>query len=207
MKKEKGIVVYQTKSGAIEFREDLSAETIWATQSQIAQLFDIDQSVVSRHIKSIFDDEEVDRKSNMHEMHIANSDRPVVLHSLDVVLSVGYRAKNSSRAIQFRKWATKTLHSHIADGYTINKKRLAKNYTAFLKAVEQVRSLLPSGGAVGATDALELIKMFANTWFSLDAYDRESLPKTRVTKVDFVGFEITGRVWALSLLEPSLIRG
>ena len=76
MKKEKGIVVYQTKSGAIEFREDLSAETIWATQSQIAQLFDIDQSVVSRHIKSIFNEEEVDRKSNMHEMHIANSKLP-----------------------------------------------------------------------------------------------------------------------------------
>lgn len=197
MKKEKSIVIYQTKTGAIELKEDVSAETIWATQAQIAQLFEIDQSVVSRHIKNVFSEKEVDKKSNMQKMHIPNSDKPVILHSLDVILSVGYRA-NSARAIRFRKWATKTLHSHIVDGYTINKKRLAKNYSLFLKAVEQVRMLLPSGGMVGATDALELIKMFANTWFSLDAYDKENLPKTGVTKKEF---KLTAKELAEALLD------
>ncbi|MFA5948514.1 MAG: virulence protein RhuM/Fic/DOC family protein [Candidatus Gracilibacteria bacterium] len=184
MEKEKKVVIYQAKTGAIELKEDVAAETIWATQAQITQLFEIDQSVVSRHIKNVFKEKEVDKKSNMQKMHIPNSDKPIVLYSLDVILSVGYRA-NSARAIQFRKWATKTLHSHIVDGYTINKKRLAKNYDLFLKAVEQVKTLLPSGGTVGATDALELIKMFANTWFSLDAYDKENLPKIGTTKKEF----------------------
>ncbi len=76
-KSEKGtdVVVYQTQSGAIELRGDASRETIWATQAQIVSLFDVDQSVVSRHIGNVFKDGEVEKKSNMQKMHIANSDR------------------------------------------------------------------------------------------------------------------------------------
>ncbi len=86
-----GVVVYQTKSGALELRGDVKNETVWATQAQMVDLFQVDQSVVSRHIKNIFSDGEVDEKSNMQKMHIANSDKPVTLYSLDVILSVGYR--------------------------------------------------------------------------------------------------------------------
>jgi len=181
------IVVYQNKAGEIELKGDFVKETLWASQAQIADIFEVDRSVVTKHVRNILKDKELDEDSVCAKFaHTADDGKiyQVQYYNLDVILAVGYRA-NSSRAIQFRQWATKTLHSHIVDGYTINKKRLAKNYTAFLKAVEQVRSLLPSGGAVGATDALELIKMFANTWFSLDAYDRESLPKTGVTKKVF----------------------
>jgi hypothetical protein len=133
MKKE--VVIYQAKNGAIELRGDFSRETIWATQAQIVELFDVDQSVVSRHINNIFKDKEIDPKSNMQKMHIANSDKPVVFYSLDVILGVGYRT-NSVRAIVFRKWATEVLHRHIVEGYTINKNRVAKNYELFLKAVD-----------------------------------------------------------------------
>src|SRR3989344_9029265 len=108
---QKGVVIYQAKSGAIELRGDFVKETIWATQAQIIAIFDIDQSVVSRHIRNVFADGEVSEKSNMQKMHIANSDKPVVLYSLDVILAVGYRA-NSARAINFRRCATKTLREH-----------------------------------------------------------------------------------------------
>lgn len=191
MKKGSNIVIYQAKSGAIEFKQDISKETIWATQAQIVDLFDVDQSVVSRHVKNIFADGEVSKKSNMQKMHNANSDKPVILYSLDVILAVGYRA-NSGRAIQFRQWATKTLRSHIVDGYTINKTRIAKNYGVFLKAVEEVKKLLPSGGIIDAASAMELVKMFASTWISLDSYDREALPKDGVTKkkVEFTAEEL-----------------
>lgn len=74
----------------------------------------------------------------MQKMHNAFSDKPVILYSLDVILAVGY-CTNSSRAIQFRQWATKTLRSHIVHGYTINRKRIAKNYEIFLRAVEDVK--------------------------------------------------------------------
>jgi len=96
------ILIYQSKTGALELRGDFKRETIWATQEQIVRLFEIDQSVVSRHINNIFKDGEVDRESNMQKMHIANSDKPVAFYSLDLILAVGYRA-NSARAIEFRQ--------------------------------------------------------------------------------------------------------
>jgi len=170
------LVIYQGKSGAIEFRGDFKRETIWATQEQIVELFVVDQSVVSRHIKNIFADKEIDPKSNMQKMHIANSDKPVTFYSLDIILSVGYRT-NSGMAINFRRWATKTLKQHLLQGYTINKKRIGQNYEKFMQAVADVRALLPTGNNVKTEDILELIRAFAGTWFSLDAYDKDSLPR------------------------------
>ena len=179
--KTDGIVIYQAKSGAIELKGDYNKETIWATQSQIVQLFDIDQSIVSRHTNNIFTDGEVDQESNMQKMHIANSDKPVALYSLDVILAVGYRA-NSKVAIEFRQWATNTLRAHIIEGYTINRRRISKNYESFLTAVEQIKALLPSGENVDTKSVLELVKLFAGTWFSLDAYDKSHFPIVGVTK-------------------------
>jgi prophage maintenance system killer protein len=175
------IIIYQTKTGAIEFKGDFEKDTIWATQKQIAEVFEVERSVVTKHINNILKDSEVEEKSNVQKLHIANSDKPIGFYSLDIILSVGYRT-NSARAIDFRKWATKTLHQHITQGYTINKKQLAKNYEAFMQAVEGVKKMLPEGGQVGVDDALELIKMFASTWLSLEAYDEEQLPKTGVEK-------------------------
>ena len=101
-KNKNEIIIYQSREGAIELRGDFGNETIWATQAQIVDLFNVDQSVVSRHIKNIFRDGEIEEKSNMQKMHNANSDKPVASYSLDVVLSVGYRT-NSKVAIEFRK--------------------------------------------------------------------------------------------------------
>lgn len=171
------LIAYQTKKGAIGLRGDFRHETVWATQAQIVDMFDIDQSVVSRHIRGIFNDGEMKMKSNMQKMHIAGSDKPTTLYSLDVILAVGYRT-NSAKATSFRQWATKVLHQHITDGYTINKKRLANNYDTFLKAVEDVKRVLPAGGAMDAGSAVELVKMFAETWLSLSAYDKAELPKS-----------------------------
>ena len=165
------IVVYQAKSGAIELRGDISKETIWATQAQIVKLFGVDQSVVSRHIGNLFKDGEIEEKSNMQKMHIAHSDKPIVLYSLDVVLGVGYRA-NSKVAIEFRRWATKTLREHITKGYTINRKQIGKNYDVFMKAVTDIQALLPEHVVLDPKNILELIKEFASTWVSLDAYDK-----------------------------------
>lgn len=184
MKKEKKneqVLVYQTKFGALEIKADASSGSIWATQAQIVKLFEVDQSVVSRHIKNIFRDREIEEKSNMQKMHNANSDKPVIFYSLDVILSVGYRT-NSRVAISFRKWATKTLHSYITDGYAINKNRISKNYQQFLTAVDNLKHILPAGSVIDTENVLELVNMFASTWFSLDAYDKDNLVTKGVTK-------------------------
>ncbi len=172
--RSKAVVIYQAKSGAIELRGDFNKETIWATQAQITQLFAVDRTVVLRHIQNVLKQGEVSKKSNVQKMHIANSDKPVVIYSLDIILAVGYRT-NSQRAIEFRQWATKTLRSYIIDGYAINKKRIARNYEHFLGIVHDIQKLLPEGSAMTAVDATELVSLFADTWLSLDAYDKEML--------------------------------
>ncbi|MBP6948974.1 MAG: virulence protein RhuM/Fic/DOC family protein [Candidatus Pacebacteria bacterium] len=175
------LVIYQAKSGAIELKGDVGRETVWATQAEIVSIFGVDQSVVSRHIKNLFKDGEIEEKSNMQKMHNAISDKPVTLYSLDVILGVGYRT-NSKVAIEFRKWATKTLRNYIVDGFVVDKKRIVKNYAHFLSIVDDVKKLLPESSAVNQKDAVELISLFADTWLSLDAYDKELLPEGKLTK-------------------------
>ena len=189
---KKDVVIYQAKNGAIALRGDFSHETIWATQADIIRLFGIDQSVVSRHIGNIFKDGEVDPKSNMQKMHIANSDKPLTLYSLDAILSVGYRT-NSKIAIEFRQWATKTLREHITKGFTINKARVSDNYEAFMKSVADIQALLPEHVVLDPKSVLELIKEFASTWVSLDAYDKETLSSVGTTKksIKLTGLELT----------------
>ena len=92
-------------------------------QNQMIELFDRDQSVISRHIKNVFKEQEVDEKSNMHFLHIANSDKPVAYYSLDVIISVGYRVK-SKRSVEFRRWANSVLKQYILKGYAVNDNRI-----------------------------------------------------------------------------------
>lgn len=189
--KGKQIAIYQAKNGAIELREDIGKETLWASQAQIAQIFLVDRTVVTKHIRKIFQDKEISQKSNVQKMHIANSDKLVNYYSLDVILAIGYRT-NSARAIAFRQWATKTLRKHIVEGFTINKEQLSKNYDLFLKTVEDIKLLLPDTTDVQVKDVLELIKVYANTWLSLSAYDSSELPTVGSTKkkIDITAHEL-----------------
>jgi hypothetical protein len=194
-KTKRNLVIYQAKNGAIELRGDFGHENIWATQDQIKNIFEIDQSVISRHINNIFKSEEINKKSNMQKMHIANSDKPVTFYSLDVILSVGYRT-NSVKAIEFRKWANKILKEHLTKGYTINRKQVAKNYDEFMQAVSSIQNLLPEHVTLDPKLVLELVKEFASTWMNLDAYDKESLSVIGSSKkaVRLSGEELAGVV-------------
>jgi prophage maintenance system killer protein/prophage antirepressor-like protein len=179
-KKLPNTIIYQAPNGAIELKGDFSKETVWANQAQIAELFGVDQSVISRHIRNVLKDGEVDQKSNMQKMHIANSDKPVAFYSLDIILSVGYRT-NSKVAIDFRKWATQTIREYLVQGYTINKKLISKNYKLFQQALTDIQNI--SQNQLSSNDILELIKAFSQTWFSLDAYDKSELEsKTQTHK-------------------------
>lgn len=148
MKKE--IAIYQNKSGAIEFKGDFEKETLWASQEQIAGLFEVERSVITKHIRNIINDKELDKNSVCAKFAHTAADRKtyqVQYYNLDIILAAGYRT-NSSKAIQFRQWATKTLRQHILKGYTINKKQIAKNYNEFLKAVDGIKNLLPGGNQI-----------------------------------------------------------
>lgn len=203
MNTETKIIIYQTDNGAIELKGDLSHERLWVSQQQIVDIFGIDQSVVSRHIRNIFKSDEVDMESNMQKMHIANSDKPVGFYSLDIVLAVGYRT-NSTVAIAFRKWATKTLKQHITQGYTINPTRIENNLANFLHAVEEVKTLAENNAQLQTDNVLSLITAFAHTWFSLESYDEDNLPLRGQNHNELV-LEANSLYQAVAVLKADLI--
>ena len=117
------VILYESDGAGVRLEVRLEGDTVWLTQGQMAELFQRDQSVVSRHMRNVFEEGELDEKTNMQKMHTTPSGRPAVLYSLDVVVSVGYRVK-SPQGTQFRIWATRTLRDHLVRGYTLNEQRL-----------------------------------------------------------------------------------
>lgn len=176
MNNKKDIIIFEGEKGSVTLNADFENDTIWATQEQIVSVFGLDQSVVSRHISKIFNDDEVDKESNMHTVHIANSDKPVKVYSLDVILAVGFRAKNTKRVIEFRKWATSVLKQHLIQGYTINTKRLDE-----LNKVVEILGRSENDTIAGVSDILQT---YTAGLTSLDEYDHQKLSKPNGTQGD-----------------------
>ncbi|HEU0081220.1 MAG TPA: RhuM family protein [Candidatus Paceibacterota bacterium] len=168
----RGIVIYQDVHGNVELKADIKKETIWATQAQIAELFDIDRTVVTRHINNLIKSEEIDIKSNVQKMHIANSDRPVALYSLDMILAVGYRT-SSFKAIAFRKWATKVLRDYILKGMAVNADRIEKLHEAGIRDLREKLAFIQRTVRNRELDRsevdslLSVIGDYANSWLLL----------------------------------------
>lgn len=138
--KDKGeIIVYQSEN-TLQLEVRMEDETVWLTQAQMIELFQRDQSVIARHIGNIFKEKELDEKSNMHFLHIANSDKPVKVYSLDVIISVGYRVK-SQRGTQFRIWANKVLKEYMFKGYVINQRINKIEVTIYTNQIPKQLSL------------------------------------------------------------------
>lgn len=137
------IVLYRPNELAEHIEVRFKEDTVWLSQEQLTQLFNRDQSVISRHIRNVFKEGELDEKSNMQKMHIPNSDKPVAFFNLDVIISVGYRVK-SKQGTQFRIWATNVLRDYLLKGYALNQRmdRIENNYETLAldvkKANEQV---------------------------------------------------------------------
>ena len=203
------IVIFRDKSRDITLRADSSQETIWATQAQMISLFGIDQSVISRHLKNIFKDGEIDQKSNMQKMHIANSDKPVTFYSLDVILAVGYRT-NSATAIRFRQWATKTLRDYILKGYAINEKRLKSIQKAKLSELDKTIKLITGvrekiKNQDEAKGLLSVIDDYTQTWILLNQYDKRDVGTSKGKKT-VKPFDAEKLVADIAVLKESVMR-
>ena len=114
------IVLYQPDE-TVRLEVRIEEETVWLTQAQMVELFQRDVSVISRHIANIFKEGELDKKSNLHFLQIAFSDKPVITYSLDVIISVGYRVK-SKRGTEFRIWARHILKEYLLKGFVLNQR-------------------------------------------------------------------------------------
>jgi prophage maintenance system killer protein len=179
------VVLYEAADGQIRLDVHLEQDTVWLTQAQMVQLFQRNQSVISRHIRNVFTQGELPERSNMQKMHIAFSDKPVILYSLDAIISVGYRV-NSKRGTQFRIWATRTLKDHLLRGYTINEKRLRERGLGEIEhAVDLLARTLTQNALV--TDegraVLEVVQQYTRAWKLLLEYDEGRLAEAPVNPV------------------------
>lgn len=136
------MLIYQTEDGLTKIDVSFENDTVWLSKSQMAELFQRDRSVISKHIKNVFDEGELSPESNVQNLHIANSDKPVDFYSLDVIISVGYRVK-SQRGVQFRIWATGILKEYIKKGFAMDDDRLKElgGGGYFKELLERIRDI------------------------------------------------------------------
>jgi len=173
------VVLFQTEGGETRLEVQLEQDTVWLNQAQMVTLFERDVSVISRHIRNVFKEGELPEKSNLQKMQIANSDRPVVFYSLDVIISVGYRVK-SQRGTQFRQWATQVLRDHLVKGYTVYEQRLKEEKNKFRemqRAIDLLSRTLSQKEMVDGLgkDVLQVITDYAYALSTLDRYDHGTL--------------------------------
>jgi hypothetical protein len=188
MKKEKEfnkgeIVIYKSKDGPqLEVR--LEKDTVWLTQKQMALIFEKGISTINEHIKNIYKEGELDKKSTIRNFRIVQNEggrhikRNIDFYNLDVIISIGYRVK-SLRGTQFRIWATKTLKEHLIKGYTVNEKRLLQSQDN-LKNLQETIALLQEKSkhkllAGQEQEILSLLSGYAKTLTLLEQYDKEKL--------------------------------
>lgn len=180
------VILYQSPDGTTSLDVHLDHDTVWLGQAQLVSLFDRNQSVISRHLRNVFNEGELDEKSNMQKRHIANSDKPLVLYSLNVIISVGYRIK-SQQGTRFRIWATQVLKDHIVKGYTVNEQRFreqAEKLTEMRRTVELLARTLANQELVSEAgkDVLRVITDYAYALNLLDRYDHGTLAIEETTR-------------------------
>ena len=186
-KKKNEIILFE--DGNVKLEVNMHDETVWLTQEQMIHLFGRDQSVISRHIKKVFEEKELDEKSNMQKMHIASSDKPVTLYSLDVIISVGYRVK-SKEGTKFRIWANKILKDYMIKGYAVNQKRL-EYLEKTIKLIDISTRLNDDLRSDESYNMLKIISDYTKALETLDKYDHNQIkkPKGNINKDKKIKYE------------------
>jgi len=172
------IEIFQSSNGEIKFKGDVSSETLWATQKQIAQLFGTKIPAINKHIKNILDEEEL-TFSTISKMETVQTEgnrkvkRVIEFYNLDMMIAIGYRV-NSKMATQFRKWATSVLKKYLMDGYAINEKKITQT-KEILKNLKQTINLLTNKHVGEDREILHLLNTYTKTLSLLEHYDKSSI--------------------------------
>jgi len=201
------INIYTSKDGKTALKVKLEKETVWLSQEQIAKLFSVDRSVITKHIRNVFKDGEVDEKSNVQKIHFAHSDRPTKLYNLDIILSIGYRV-NASSGIHFRRWVSETLKNYFVKGFSVNKKRLQeKGLEEFEQALALIKKTIETKklSAGEAKGLLKIITDYSNSWLLFYKYDKGKLDIP--VKTSELKYKITREdsIKAIKVLKDDLI--
>ena len=173
---ENKVVLFSDNDIALEVNISPDEDTVWLSLDQISELFQKNKSTISRHIKNIFQEEELDENSTVANFATVQTEgnrqikRNIAYYNLDVIISVGYRVK-SPRGVVFRKWATNILRQYLKDGYALNEKRLQ-----VLNRTVQIQSDIIAGIAgIDSADVLKVIHEYSRSLELLDAYDHQTI--------------------------------
>jgi len=185
------IIIYKTSKGPnLEVR--LREETVWLTQQQISQLFGTQRPAITKHLKNIFVSRELSENSVSSILEHTAKDGKIYntkFFNLDAIISIGYRV-NSSRATQFRIWATRTLKEHLIKGYTLNQKRLVKKTEQLQELQNTIELLREKSGnkllADRSQEILSLLSAYSKSLLLLEQYDTNSLAVPKGKKSVYV---------------------
>ena len=172
--KKNELVIFETEDSAVTLEVPVEQETVWLNQAQMTELFDVDRTVITRHVNNVFKEGELERESNVHFLHIANSDKPVKFYSLDVIISVGYRVK-SKRGVEFRKWANSVLKKYILQGYAVNQNRIAQ-------MGEMIQVMKRTQNSLDSKQVLSVIEKYSEALELLDSYDPQTMSRPEGNK-------------------------
>lgn len=203
------IEIYQSKDGQLELKVSLEQDTVWLSQAQMAELFATQRPAITKHLSNIFKAGELDEMSTCSILeHVAEHGQTYKTkhYNLDAIISVGYRV-NSSRATQFRIWATQTLKQHLVQGYTLNQRRLQERGIEFEQAITLLSRTLanqqlvnPAGVAV-----LSVIGDYARSWSLLQGYDEQSLQALATQQTHMQALDLNQVLVAIAQLKTVLI--
>lgn len=175
------IIIFENQNVKLEV--NMKDETVWLSLEQLAKLFDRDKSVISRHIKNIFKENELEMSSTVAKFATVQNEggrtvtRNIEYYNLDIIISVGYRVKSQNGVI-FRKWATSILKDYMLKGYAVNQRRL-EYLEKTIKLIDIATRIDERLKANDAKEILKVIGQYSKALDLLDCYDHGTLEKPK----------------------------
>ena len=185
---ENKIIIYQTEDGQTQIDVRLENETVWLTQAQMAELFDKDRTVIGRHIRNIYKEEELEQNITCAKFAHMGSEGDqryeYTAYNLDVIISVGYRV-NSKRGVKFRQWANRVLKEYLIKGYAVNDRIRKEQIGELRQLVGMLGRTIQSQPLLSNDETNALFEVVTNYTYALDTldnYDYERLTIDKTTK-------------------------
>lgn len=205
----KELVLFTLPDGNVTIDVQLNNENVWLSLNQLSTLFDRDKSVISRHLKNIFLENELDKNSVVAIFATTASDGKsyqVEYYNLDAILSVGYRV-NSKQATKFRQWANKVLKDYILKGYALNNNILDTTHKEYQQLLDLLNNTLINNQLVTAPgqNILALINDYATTWSALLQYDEDRLAIPNTIHKNSLSLDYAASISAIMEFKNSLL--
>lgn len=203
------IEIYRSQDGSIQLNVKLENDTVWLTQSQMAELFGVDRTSIVRHIRNIYKSEELDQNSTCAKNAQVRTEghrsvlREIPYYNLDMIISVGYRV-NSKNATSFRRWATSVLKQYLIKGYVINQQIKLDRYNELKDVVRLMSRTVGMQEKVTSEEYGGLFNVISDYVYALDTldhYDYQSLSIQKTTKEELFRATYDNAMEAISALK------